>query len=155
MDEYNFTMTDQVEKLKAKGFTHAAFGDIFLEDLRFYREKQLAPFGIECVFPLWKKNTDVLIKEFIDSGFKAITVCVQGDKLGKEFVGREIDHSFVRDLPAGVDPCGENGEFHTFCYDGPIFKEAVPFSKGKKVLRSYPAPNNDTELSFWYQDLIP
>lgn len=150
---YETLMRQKTGQLKASGFAYAAFGDIFLEDLKSYREQQLAPMGIKTVFPLWKKDTGQLMQEFIASGFKAITVCVNGAVLDDSFVGRTIDQDFISDLPKGVDICGENGEFHTFCYDGPIFKHPVKFSIGETVLREY--KNSEAKTGFWFCDLLP
>lgn len=122
MEEYNQAMAKLTEALSKDGFTHAIFGDIFLEDLRKYREEKLAEQNISAYFPLWKRDTTELIHEFIDLGFKTITVCVKAELLDQSFVGRVIDKTFLEELPPHVDPCGENGEFHTFVYDGPIFR---------------------------------
>lgn len=157
METYNILMADATSALKSEGFSHAAFGDIFLEDLRAYRERQLAQFQVEAVFPLWQKDTLQLLQEFIDLGFKAIVVCVDASKLDASFAGRFLDESFLKDLPAHVDPCGENGEFHTFCFEGPIFKHAVPFEVGERVYREYPAPAGkgpEARSGFWYCDLL-
>ena len=154
------------ELLVAAGNTHSIFGDIFLEDLKAYREEQLEKAGLKAVFPLWKRNTLELIHSFIDHGFKAITVCVNAKHLDKSFVGRLIDKQFIDDLPEDVDPCGENGEFHTFVYDGPIFKTPIDFSIGEKVLRGYEPSESDDDncfsddqkswdTKFWFCDLIP
>ncbi|MGC6428282.1 MAG: ATP-binding protein [Flavobacteriales bacterium] len=155
MEEYNKLMKTKVEELKKLGYTDCGFGDIFLEDLRLYREKQLK--GIKCHFPLWQKNTRNLFLEFLELGFKAIVICINGELLDSSFVGRELDHNFLKDLPSNVDPCGEYGEFHTFCYDGPIFSHPVEFEIGEKVLRQYPKPNgNSNETSdFWFLDILP
>ena len=155
MEEYNKLMKTKVEELKKLGYTDCGFGDIFLEDLRIYREKQLK--GIKCHFPLWQKNTRNLFLEFLELGFKAIVICINGELLGSSFVGRELDYNFLKDLPSNVDPCGEYGEFHTFCYDGPIFSHPVEFEIGEKVLRQYPKPNgNSNETSdFWFLDILP
>lgn len=153
MEEYGALMERKVNELKTQGYSHSAFGDIFLEDLRAYREEQLKDFT--CIFPLWKRDTKELIHEFIDLGFKAITVCVNAELLDESFVGREIDMDFINDLPENVDPCGENGEFHTFCYDGPIFDYPISFEKGEKIYRGYPKPGTpDEETGFWFIDLI-
>jgi uncharacterized protein (TIGR00290 family) len=153
MEEYGQLMQEKVDELKVAGYTHSAFGDIFLEDLRKYREEQLSDFS--CVFPLWKRDTKALIQEFMDLGFKAITVCVNAELLDETFVGREIDQSFIDDLPDSVDPCGENGEFHTFCYDGPIFDYPISFERGEKIYRGYPKPGSpDEETGFWFIDLM-
>ena len=160
MEEYNQLMTLSVTDLKSQGYTNCAFGDIFLEDLKAYREEQLKPYAIKCHFPLWKKNTKALINDFIKLGFKAIVVCIKSDLLNKSFVGREIDEKFINDLPANVDPCGENGEFHTFCYDGPIYSEPINFDIGEKVYREYKNPkkesaSEESTIGFWFCDLIP
>lgn len=157
METYNQIMLDAVNELKNEGFTHCAFGDIFLEDLRDYREKQLAEHGIQAVFPLWKRDTSELIGDFLDNGFKTITVCINGNLLSEEFVGREINESFLNDLPENVDPCGENGEFHTFCYDGPLFSKPVTFELGEKVLREYEVKTDEGKIEkygYWFCDLI-
>jgi uncharacterized protein (TIGR00290 family) len=111
------------------------FGDIFLEDLRRYREDNLAKAGMKGLFPIWKKDTKSLARKFIELGFKAIITCVDTEVLGGSFAGRYYDKSLIDDLPDGVDPCGENGEFHTFVYAGPIFGKAVDFARGETVLR--------------------
>ena len=155
MDDYNAIMTDATNKLKAANFTHAAFGDIFLEDLKFYREMQLLEVGIKGVFPLWKRNTKQLMAEFLDLGFKAIVVCADAKFFDADFVGTILDQDAINALPEAVDPCGENGEFHTFCFDGPLFKAPIPFTIGEKTYREYPAPDNKTKAAgFWYCDLI-
>ena len=117
------------------GIRKVAFGDIFLEDLRTYREKNLARIGMTALFPIWKRNTRELIGSFHALGFRSITVCVDSKVLDRSFAGRELDHAFFEDLPPHVDCCGENGEFHTFTFDGPIFNEAVPFRVGESVQR--------------------
>ena len=155
MDDYNEIMNATVKRLCEEGHTHAGFGDIFLEDLRSYREDQLKQHNIECVFPLWKKDTKALIEEFVELGFKAKIICASDALLGEDWVGRDLDESFLRDLPSNVDPCGENGEFHTFCYDGPIFSNPIDFSVGEKVLRKYPSPTEAGDVGFWFCDLVP
>lgn len=155
MVSYNALMRKAVLDLKNEGFETAAFGDIFLEDLRKYREDQLSQHGIATVFPLWKKDTAALIRDFIRLEFKTIVVCVNAQLLDESFVGRQIDLDFLNDLPANVDPCGENGEFHTFCFDGPIFKNPVRFELGENIYREYPAPNEkDAAARFWFCDLL-
>jgi uncharacterized protein (TIGR00290 family) len=144
MKKYNEVMEVETNKLLNEGFTYSIFGDIFLEDLKRYREKQLEEAGLQAIFPLWEQNTKELLEEFIETGFKAIVVCVNTDKLDKSFCGRIMDHSFLNDLPVDVDPCGENGEFHTFVFDGPIFKESLDFKIGEMVEKSYkPAEESD------------
>jgi len=165
MTEYEDYMMTTMKQLQNEKFTHSLFGDIFLEDLRAYREAQLAKAEMTAVFPLWKRNTTELIHEFIGLGFKTIVVCVNEKDLDKNFCGRIIDKDFINDLPENVDACGENGEFHTFVYDGPIFKGPVKFIKGEIVHRKYPAPKqqNDNcfkpaeteEYGFYFCDLLP
>ena len=165
MKVYEPIMRAKLEALKAEGFTHAGFGDIFLEDLKAYREKQLKQMAITAVFPLWKKDTKQLMKDFLELGFRAVVVTANADLFGEDFVGQELTPQLIGDLPAGVDPCGENGEFHTFCFDGPIFKAPVEFEIGEKVFREYDAPKkpvkSDTpteevasKMGFWYCDLL-
>ncbi|OXB09312.1 ATP-binding protein [Flavobacterium reichenbachii] len=168
MEVYDNIMLETLTEMKNQGFTHSVFGDIFLEDLRKYREDQLAKAGFKGVFPLWKIETKDLIQEFITLGFKTIVVCVNERYLDKSFVGRIIDQDFINDLPENVDVCGEKGEFHTFTFDGPIFSEPIDFEKGEIVYRKYERPKSedlsntacDTNTSdafdfgFWYCDLI-
>ena len=155
--EYEQKMEAMLLELKAEGIEHVIFGDIFLEDLREYRENNLAKVGMKAVFPLWKRDTKELINQFLDLGFRTITCCVNDAFLGEKEVGVEIDAEFISSLPANVDPCGENGEFHTFCFDGPIFKSPIKFSIGEKVYRPLPEgtlPAGETK-GFWYADLTP
>ncbi len=161
MEVYEQKMTETVSRLKSDGFTHSAFGDIFLEDLRKYREDQLAKEGFKAVFPIWNKNTKALLNEFLELGFKTIIVCANSKYFDEDFVGTTIDKNFIKNLPDGVDPCGENGEFHTFCFDGPIFKKQIDFTIGEKVYREYDHPNTDDSVcssdkyGVWYCDLLP
>ena len=159
MEEYSEIMSKTMNDIKSQGVTHSIFGDIFLEDLRKYREDQLRSIGMEAVFPLWKKNTAELINEFLSLGFKTIVTCVNETYLDKSFAGRVIDQNFIKDLPENVDPCGENGEFHTFTFDGPIFKNPIDFEIGEIVKKTYPKPKSDEneedeEYAFWFCDLI-
>lgn len=142
MKEYEQATMEKVAALKKQGCTHALFGDIFLEDLRRYREEKLQSQDVHCVFPLWKISTAELMREFLEKGFKAIIVCVNSRFLDQSYCGRLIDESFVRDLPENVDPCGENGEYHSFVFEGPVFKAPIPFQKGEIVYREYKAPAN-------------
>lgn len=132
---YERRMRQSLEKFQAQGVSAAAFGDLFLTDIRAYREERMGRIGMRCVFPLWEKPTIELARHCIGLGFRAMVVCVDTRALGREFAGREYDESFLKDLPAGVDPCGENGEFHTFVYDGPIFNRPVFVERGETVLR--------------------
>lgn len=163
MAVYEQKMTETVSRLKQDNFTHSAFGDIFLDDLRAYRDKQLATQNLTSVYPIWKRDTKELLNEFLDLGFKTIIVCANSKYFGEDFVGTVIDKNFIKNLPEGVDPCGENGEFHTFCFDGPIFKKPIEFTIGEKVYREYNNPKSDDSVcksddekyGVWYCDLIP
>lgn len=156
MDEYSSIMKKEMTMLKEHGFEHSIFGDIFLEDLKEYRIQKLNEVGLKGVFPLWKIDTKTIIKEFLELGFKAITVSVNANLLDESFVGVDLDEDFFNRLPSNVDVCGENGEFHTFVYDGPIFSKPIDFEIGEKVLKEYETDKNSTwESKFWYCDLIP
>ncbi|MBC8111550.1 MAG: diphthine--ammonia ligase [Verrucomicrobia bacterium] len=168
MAGYSLTMQQAMENLKKEGINYAAFGDIFLEDLKTYRQSQLEKVPMQGVFPLWGEKSEKLIDEFIDSGFKAVIVCVNEKYLDKSFAGRLLDRDFIKDLPKNVDVCGENGEYHSFVFDAPIFDKPIDFEFGETVYRNYKpvsskkqdnchsnaqAMNWDT--GFWYQDLLP
>jgi len=157
MGEYEEIISKELEQAKENDITSSIFGDIFLEDLREYREKQLAKKGFIAMFPLWKRDTIDVAREFIELGFKAIIVSVDGRYLDESFAGRIYDKSFLNDLPENVDPCGENGEFHSFVFDGPIFKTPIPFEKGEIVYKEYKSESKDgpkENIGFWYCDLI-
>jgi uncharacterized protein (TIGR00290 family) len=167
MAEYEKEMEKKINEISNEGIQHAIFGDIFLEDLKKYRESKLRPLGIEGIFPLWKISTQELMEEFLELGFKAIIVCVNEKFLDKSFCGRMIDQSFTNDLPDSVDVCGENGEYHSFVFDGPIFKTPIPFEKGEIVYREYAKPGNskndhynsvckeEENYGFYFCDLLP
>lgn len=159
MEEYRDLMESTMNDFKQQGVTHSVFGDIFLEDLRKYREDQLVAVGMQGVFPLWKTDTKNLIEEFLNLGFKTIVTCVNETYLDKSFAGRIIDKNFIEDLPENVDPCGENGEFHTFTFDGPIFKNPITFEVGEIVKKTYPKPKSGSDEEngdyvFWFCDLM-
>jgi uncharacterized protein (TIGR00290 family) len=145
-DEYENKMRQLLVEAQAEGVTAVVFGDIFLEDLRKYREDNLAQLGMQAIFPLWKKDTHDLVGDLVRLGFKAIVTCVDTQVLGQEYSGRAVDQRFLEDLPEKIDPCGENGEFHTFAYAGPIFHRPIEFEIGEKVLR---------DNRFYYTDLKP
>jgi len=145
-EEYERNMQEVLEKHQAAGVCSVVFGDIFLEDLRKYRQENLSKIGMKGIFPIWKFNTTELANTFINSGFKAVITCIDSNVLDDIFVGRVFDEQFLSELPAGVDPCGENGEFHSFVYDGPIFRNRILYGNGKVVLR---------EKRFYYYDLVP
>ena len=155
MEDYNREMFGIMQGFKNDGIDYSIYGDIFLEDLKVYREGQLAKVGMQGVFPIWKRDTTELVREFIDKGFKAVLVCVNEKQLDKSFAGRLIDKSFLNDLPPGVDPCGENGEYHSFVFDGPIFKNPIPIKLGEVVYRKYDKGAVDNfDTGFYYQDLL-
>ncbi|MFO7447020.1 MAG: diphthine--ammonia ligase [Ignavibacteriaceae bacterium] len=163
MEVYNSMMKKTLEEFKDQDICTGIFGDIFLEDLRRYREEQFHGMGMQVGFPLWQYPTGKLVKEFIQLGFKAVVVCVNGNYLDKSFAGREIDFDFLKDLPENVDPCGENGEYHSFVYDGPVFGKPVNFTRGEIIKKVYVPPPADhpgsdkyprvPETVFWYCDL--
>lgn len=129
-DVYSSAMLAAFTRLKAEGVETIAFGDIYLEDLRAYRDRLLARAGLEGVYPLWGRDTGELYGEFVALGFRAVTVCVDSARLTEEHLGRELGAAFRDSLPAGADPCGERGEYHSFCFDGPPFARPVLFAKG-------------------------
>ncbi|MEM7181871.1 MAG: diphthine--ammonia ligase [Spirochaetota bacterium] len=170
MMQYNQLMQERLQDLvEEEEIETAVFGDIFLQDLREYREQQLAKVGIKGEFPIWKRDTTDLIHSFIDLGFRAALVCINERFLGENFAGREIDSSFLQDLPDGVDPCGENGEYHSYVYAGPIFQHSIDFTKGETVRRTYQVQEQSDEeegdvcslsdknydTGFFYTDLLP
>ncbi|RZK21518.1 MAG: diphthine--ammonia ligase [Pedobacter sp.] len=163
MESYDQVMHFHLSKFKEEGITHSIFGDIFLEDLRIYRESKLAEVGLKAIFPIWKKDTNQLISEFINLNYKTIIVCTQQNL--EAFCGQIITTDLISELPPNIDPCGENGEFHTFAFEGPIFKKRIPFELGEKVFRTYDQPKKDNDIDkqddselrpkgFWYIDLI-
>jgi len=152
MDTYEQEMNKHLTQLKAEGITHAIFGDLFLADLKNYRENKLAEIGLTAEFPLWERDTREVLKEFISLGYQTIVVCTQQGL--EDFCGRIIDERFIEDLPAGIDPCGENGEFHTFVFDGPLFKKPVNFSLGEKIFKTFPSPQGENTQGYWYIDLL-
>jgi uncharacterized protein (TIGR00290 family) len=145
-EAYELSLENALLKYKSSGVDSVIYGDIFLEEIRKYREEQLGKLGLGCVFPIWGRDSLSLARTFIEAGFKAVVVCVDSTLLDGGFAGREFDYDFLSGLPQGTDPCGENGEFHTFVYDGPIFRERVGFEKGEVVLRVG---------RFYYCDLLP
>jgi uncharacterized protein (TIGR00290 family) len=151
---YEKIMRESWENLKSEGFEYSVFGDIFLEELRSYREKMSAKMDIKALFPLWLKDTKQLAGEFIDSGFKAVIISASDQFFDKDVLGTGFDRNFLNRLPDEVDACGENGEFHTFVYDGPGFKSPVRFSFGETVIKKFPSPvKANEEAGFWFLDL--
>ena len=142
---YESLMTGAMDRCRTEGITAIAYGDLFLEDIRAYREARHAGTGIEAVFPLWRRPTSELAAEMIREGLKAILTCVDPRLLPERFAGRDFDEALLTDLPGKVDPCGENGEFHTFAWDGPMFRNPVPVQRGEVVERD----------GFVFADLLP
>jgi uncharacterized protein (TIGR00290 family) len=134
-EEYQKKMKDAMDNYRELGITKVVFGDIFLEDVRKYREQNLAKVGMEAVFPLWGRESGEIANTFINLGFKAILTCVDTKVLSGDLAGMYYDKDFIAKLPENIDPCGENGEFHTFVFDGPIFQKKIDFSIGEKTLR--------------------
>jgi len=145
-EEYEAKMRDKLMHYQSRGVLSVVFGDIFLEELRKYREENLSKIGMKPLFPIWKRDTAELAHTIIDLGFKVVITCVDSNVLNKIFVGRTFDEQLLSELPATVDPCGENGEFHSFVYDGPIFRKRISHRKGEVILR---------DNRFYYCDLIP
>ena len=144
-DIYEARMQEAMDAAKRRGISRVAFGDLYLEDIRKYREDNLARVQMEGIFPVWQRDTRQFVRDFLAAGFRTVLVCVDTLKVPFEFAGREIDEAFLEDLPKGVDPCGENGEFHTFVYDGPNFSAPVKFALGEKR----------EEGQFHFRDLVP
>lgn len=154
MDAYSLRIKEEWLRFKEEGVKEIVFGDILLEDLKAYREKELGTVGLKAVFPLWGRDTKNLAKEMIEEGIKAKVVCVNAGVLDKSFIGRDFDLEFLNDLPAGIDPCGENGEFHTFVCDAPYFRFPLDISVGKPVLKSYSASEEgEWDWEFWYGEV--
>ena len=134
-EEYESSMRQILERYRAEGVCGVVFGDIFLEDLKRYRQEKLSQIGMKGLFPIWKRDTAELACAFIDLGFEAIVTCADSNLLDSTLVGRPFDEQFLSTLPEAVDPCGENGEFHSFVSDGPIFQRQIPHTTGEVVLR--------------------
>jgi uncharacterized protein (TIGR00290 family) len=160
--EYEKKMEETLLGLKAEGINDVIFGDIFLEDLRKYREDNLARVGMKGVFPLWKQDTKKLLSEFLTLKFKTVVCCTNDAYLGDEWAGRLIDHQYISELPENVDPCGENGEYHSFCFAGPIFNTPVSVFVGEKIYKPIVVKTTDdcdlpesSTKGFWFCELNP
>lgn len=156
MISYREAMDTAARHFLEQGITHFIFGDIFLHDVRTYRERQLAPLGIEVAEPLWGRSSEAVMREFLGTGLKTVVVTAQADLFGPETIGRRIDRAFLDSLPAGTDPNGENGEYHTFCFDGPIFRRPVPFRLGDPFSRSFDVRLDDGSTrtyTYWFARL--
>jgi uncharacterized protein (TIGR00290 family) len=167
-EEYQQKMSACLQAHQGRGVTACAFGDIFLEDLKRWREENLARVGLRGIFPIWKIDSRELIREFFELGFGTAICCVNDAYLGETAAGRNIDPEFIASLPSNVDPCGENGEYHSFAFAGPVFKRPVKFSVGEKVYRpveqTHPSahptpisavPGSRATKGFWFCDLLP
>ncbi|NPA46539.1 MAG: adenine nucleotide alpha hydrolase [Chlorobi bacterium] len=165
LETYDRIMREEVTRLKNQGYDTAVFGDIFLEDLKQYRIRQMNRVGMKCLFPVWGYDTRELAREIIRSGIRAVVVTVNARLMDRSFAGREFDESFLADLPEGVDPCGENGEFHTFVYDAPFFKKPIAIRNEGVVFREYKSCDDEDDpvdkdkskwdTAFWFADLRP
>ena len=163
MEAYDNTMQTHLRQFRDEGITHSIFGDIFLEDLKQYRNARLAEVGLTGIYPLWKQDSRELITEFFTLGFRTVIACTQ-ERL-EDIVGKELTPGLIDSLPPDVDVCGENGEFHTFAFKGPIFSKKIKYKTGEKVFKEYKAPGNTGDTSstetlkkftgFWYCDLLP
>lgn len=164
MAEYDQALLTTLTGLREQGVRRAIYGDIFLEDLRAYREQQLARVPLRGTFPLWQRASADVLREFWDLGFQAIVVCVNDRALDASFCGRLLDLDFLRALPPGADPCGENGEYHSFVFDAPYFSHPIEVVRGELVRRTYQPPaasvggraaDDPFAAGFWYCDLLP
>lgn len=164
LKKYNHLMLNALSFFKERGVEYCVFGDIFLEELRTYREEKLKELNLKGLFPLWGKSTQNLAEQFIDLGFQAVLSSLDGGKLDKSFIGKSYDKQLLNDLPEDVDPCGEYGEFHSFVYDGPLFKTAVTLKKGGIEGRSFEQSTGTNDVSrgglsekasstYWFLDL--
>ena len=142
---YEQEMEKAMTRARAEGVTHIVFGDLFLEEIRRYREVKLASCDMTPLFPVWRRDTDNLAREMIEAGVQAYLTCIDPKKLDASFAGRRFDASLLEDLPRGVDPCGENGEFHTFAWAGPMFNHSIPVESGEVLERD----------GFVFADLCP
>lgn len=142
---YEARMGEALSGFRARNVEAVVFGDLFLEDIREYREKQLAKADMRGLFPVWGSDTSEFAGDFIERGFRAVVVCLDPGKLDASFAGRSFDKGFLEDLPSGVDPCGENGEFHTFVHEAPIFERSIEFDAGETIERE----------GFFFTDLVP
>ena len=158
MEDYSKAMAVIANKFKRQNITHFIFGDIFLHDVRSYREQQLTPLGITVVEPLWNKSSEEVMNDFLDTGLQTIVVTTMANGLGKTAIGQIISKEFINQLPIGIDPNGENGEYHTFCFDGPIYSSPVPYVIGAPYEKSFEIglDNGETQtFTYYFCDLSP
>lgn len=160
--EYEQQMQKILLQAKAEGIRHIIFGDIFLEDLRRYREEKMAAIDMHCVFPIWQTDTRCMVNDFIAKGFKTCVCCTNDGYLDENWCGKMINKTFIEELPPTVDPCGENGEFHSFCFEGPVFRYPLPIVLGEKKYRplqlntgSHPTSIKEVGTKgFWFTDIL-
>jgi len=159
METYDSIMRKHLGQFRKEGITHAVFGDIFLEDLKKYRDERLAEAGMTGIYPLWQRDSHELINEFLGLGFGTVIACTQSNL--ESIAGKEITPELIKSLPIEVDVCGENGEFHTFAFKGPVFSEEIKYQTGEKVYKEYDSPSAGDDKSvgaksgFWFCDLLP
>ncbi len=160
-DVYEEAMSQFFQECAVANIQSVVYGDIFLEDLKDYRERLLQPWNLQSMYPLWQRNTTHVIEDFISAGFKTVLCVVNDECFQSRLLGKIIDNEFLGQLPAGADPCGERGEFHTFVYDGPFFQFPIPWRAGDQVSRTYDFSQvNDARVAekqtktFWFQDLL-
>ncbi len=159
--EYEKQMSEMLAKVNEEGINTVIFGDIFLEDLRKYREDKMSAVNMQCVFPIWKTDTTFLVNDFVEKGFKTVTCCINDGYLNENWCGKIIDNGFIKNLPTTVDACGENGEFHSFCYDGPIYKQPIKIEVKENIYKplEYDLKNHPTAIKdvgtkgFWFADI--
>ncbi|MGY3055575.1 uncharacterized protein (TIGR00290 family) [Pedobacter sp. UYEF25] len=163
MESYDALMDHHLGKLKNEGITHAIFGDIFLEDLKRYREEKNASIGLKTIFPIWGRDTKNVISEFLALNYQTIIICAQQNLAA--YCGKVIEADLIRSLPSEIDVCGENGEFHTFVFAGPIFKRKIDFRMGEMINKTYSVASTEqiggdktqvitSEVGYWFRDLI-
>jgi uncharacterized protein (TIGR00290 family) len=145
---YEVAVSAALREQAERGIRKIAYGDLYLKDIKQWRERFHEPLGLKCIYPIWQTDTTELAQRFIHSGYKAIVVCVDTKRLGIEFTGRDYDQAFLDDLPAGIDPCGENGEFHTFVYDAPEFSAAIALNRATPILREFDDPGHRFTFGF-------
>ncbi|MCH7415631.1 diphthine--ammonia ligase [Belliella sp. R4-6] len=154
--EYETAINSYLDTLKTEGIETIAYGDIYLEDLKAYREQQLSKRDFKAIFPLWKKDTAQTARDFIAAGFQTLICAADADLIEEKWVGSIFNLEFLKNLPYKIDPCGENGEFHTFCYDGPIFQHPIAVSKKQTISKSYHFKTDEgkeIEKKFWFAEL--
>lgn len=155
-DEYEKAINTYLDILKTEDIETIAYGDIYLEDLKIYREQQLAKRDLKALFPLWKRDTKEVAENFITEGFQTLICAADADLIEEKWIGELFSLEFLKNLPEKVDPCGENGEFHTFCFDGPIFQNPIAAIKKQTISKSYhfkTEEGKEIEKKFWFAEI--